>query len=233
MTLGDPERNQQKRAVAASDYGREFRPDVARRSWRGHATGNRAGQCLRRAALKARSIPPCSSPRSTRLGNFIARSQAPTDVPSKHLTSCTKSNGISISMPFWDQRVAAVMREYPDVRVDRYHVDILTAHFVHNRHWFDVVVATNLFGDTLSDLSPAGSGTIGLRSEDQLGIHDPGRAGDCREHLLELVGSEAELALGERRTDSGQELAAKHTAQDTNWKKEVAAGGDPASAVWR
>ncbi len=82
--------------------------------------------------------------------------------PKKHLTSCTKSNGISISMPFWDERVEAMMREYPDVRVDRYHVDILTAHFVRNPHWFDVVVASNLFGDILSDLGPACTGTIGI-----------------------------------------------------------------------
>src|SRR5947207_4939540 len=82
--------------------------------------------------------------------------------PKKHLTSCTKSNGISLSMPFWDERVAAVMQDYPDVRVDRYHVDILTAHFVRNPHWFDVVVASNLFGDILSDLGPACTGTIGI-----------------------------------------------------------------------
>src|SRR5213075_1020762 len=80
----------------------------------------------------------------------------------KHLTSCTKSNGISISMPFWDERVAAMMRDYPDVRVDRYHVDILTAHFVRTPHWFDGVVASNLFGDILSDLGPACTGTIGI-----------------------------------------------------------------------
>jgi tartrate dehydrogenase/decarboxylase/D-malate dehydrogenase len=82
--------------------------------------------------------------------------------PKKHLTSCTKSNGISISMPFWDERVAAIAREYPDVRVDQYHVDILTAHFVRNPDWFDVVVASNLFGDILSDLGPACAGTIGI-----------------------------------------------------------------------
>src|SRR5207248_9178258 len=76
--------------------------------------------------------------------------------------SCTKSNGISISMPFWDERVAAVAQQYPDVRVDQYHVDILTAHFVRNPHWFDVVVASNLFGDILSDLGPACTGTIGI-----------------------------------------------------------------------
>jgi tartrate dehydrogenase/decarboxylase/D-malate dehydrogenase len=82
--------------------------------------------------------------------------------PKKHLTSCTKSNGISISMPYWDERVAAIAGEYPDVRVDQYHVDILTAHFVRNPDWFDVVVASNLFGDILSDLGPACAGTIGI-----------------------------------------------------------------------
>ena len=82
--------------------------------------------------------------------------------PKKHLTSCTKSNGISISMPYWDERVEAMAPRYPDVRVDKYHVDILTAHFVRNPQWFDVVVASNLFGDILSDLGPACTGTIGI-----------------------------------------------------------------------
>lgn len=84
--------------------------------------------------------------------------------PKKHLTSCTKSNGISISMPYWDERVAEMAKHYPDVRVDQYHVDILTAHFVRNPHLFDVVVASNLFGDILTDLSAAVTGSIGLAS---------------------------------------------------------------------
>ncbi len=82
--------------------------------------------------------------------------------PKKHLTSATKSNGLSISMPFWDERVAAMAREYPDLRVDQYHIDILTANFVMHPDWFDVVVASNLFGDILSDLGPACTGTIGI-----------------------------------------------------------------------
>ena len=82
--------------------------------------------------------------------------------PKKHLTSATKSNGISISMPFWDERVAEVSANYPDVRVDKFHIDILTAHFVRHPDWFDVVVASNLFGDILSDLGPACTGTIGI-----------------------------------------------------------------------
>ena len=82
--------------------------------------------------------------------------------PKKHLTSATKSNGIFISMPYWDERVAEMQKQYPDVKVDKFHIDILTAHFVRNPQWFDVVVASNLFGDILSDLGPACTGTIGI-----------------------------------------------------------------------
>ena len=82
--------------------------------------------------------------------------------PRKKLTSATKSNGISITMPYWDERVAAMKKHYPDVAVDQYHIDILTAHFVLNPDKFDVVVASNLFGDILSDLGPACTGTIGI-----------------------------------------------------------------------
>lgn len=80
----------------------------------------------------------------------------------KHVTAATKSNGISISMPWWDERVADIGSEYPDVRWDKYHIDILCAHFVQHPDWFDVVVASNLFGDILSDLGPACTGTIGI-----------------------------------------------------------------------
>jgi tartrate dehydrogenase/decarboxylase / D-malate dehydrogenase len=80
----------------------------------------------------------------------------------KHLTSATKSNGISISMPYWDERVEQMAKSYPDVRWDKYHIDILTAQFVLHPDWFDVVVASNLFGDILSDLGPACTGTIGI-----------------------------------------------------------------------
>jgi tartrate dehydrogenase/decarboxylase/D-malate dehydrogenase len=81
---------------------------------------------------------------------------------SKHLTSAPKSNGISITMHYWDTRVEAMAPEIADVRWDKYHIDILTAHFVLNPHRFDVVVASNLFGDILSDLGPACTGTIGI-----------------------------------------------------------------------
>ena len=80
----------------------------------------------------------------------------------RHVTSATKSNGIAITMPFWDSRVEAIAAEYPAVSHDRYHIDILTAQFVMNPDRFDVVVASNLFGDILSDLGPACTGTIGV-----------------------------------------------------------------------
>src|SRR3954454_12376353 len=82
--------------------------------------------------------------------------------PRKHLTSATKSNGISITMPYWDERVAEMAKAYPDVTWDQYHIDILTARFLLSPERFDVVVATNLFGDILSDLGPASTGTIGI-----------------------------------------------------------------------
>src|SRR5919202_954836 len=82
--------------------------------------------------------------------------------PKKHLTSATKSNGISITMPYWDERVEAMAAQYKDVKVDKFHIDILTAHFVLHPQWFDVVVGSNLFGDILSDLGPAVTGTIGI-----------------------------------------------------------------------
>lgn len=82
--------------------------------------------------------------------------------PKKHLTSATKSNGIAITMPYWDQRVVEMGKNYPEVDVDKYHIDILTANFVLHPDWFDVVVASNLFGDILSDLGPACTGTIGI-----------------------------------------------------------------------
>ncbi len=79
-----------------------------------------------------------------------------------HLTSATKSNGISITMPYWDERVMEMAKDHPDIRLDKYHIDILAAQFVLNPDWFDVVVASNLFGDILSDLGPACTGTIGI-----------------------------------------------------------------------
>jgi tartrate dehydrogenase/decarboxylase/D-malate dehydrogenase len=82
--------------------------------------------------------------------------------PKKHLTSATKSNGISITMPYWDERVIEMSKHYGDVKVDKFHIDILTAQFVRNPQWFDVVVASNLFGDILSDLGPACTGTIAI-----------------------------------------------------------------------
>src|SRR5690349_21699515 len=82
--------------------------------------------------------------------------------PRGHVTSATKSNGIAITMPWWDERVEEMARNYPAITHDKYHIDILTAQFVLNPDRFDVVVASNLFGDILSDLGPACTGTIGV-----------------------------------------------------------------------
>ncbi|MEA3231877.1 MAG: tartrate dehydrogenase [Thermodesulfobacteriota bacterium] len=87
----------------------------------------------------------------------VARSR-----PKKHLTSATKSNGVYIAMPYWDERFQVMAAQYPDVKTDQYHIDILTAHFVCNPDRFDVVVGSNLFGDILSDLGPACAGTIAI-----------------------------------------------------------------------
>jgi len=95
--------------------------------------------------------------RALRFAYELARSR-----PKRHLTSATKSNGIAITMPYWDERVKAMAAQYPDVRTDQYHIDILAAHFVAHPDWFDVVVGSNLFGDILSDLGPAATGTIGI-----------------------------------------------------------------------
>ncbi len=80
----------------------------------------------------------------------------------KHVTSATKSNGIIHTMPFWDERFAAVQKDYPDVETAQFHIDILAAHFVQHPDWFDVVVGSNLFGDILSDLGPGIAGSIGI-----------------------------------------------------------------------
>ena len=80
----------------------------------------------------------------------------------REVASATKSNGISISMPYWDERFAAVAKGYPTIRTSRFHIDILAAHLVRNPQWFDVIVASNLFGDILSDLGPATTGTIAI-----------------------------------------------------------------------
>ena len=82
--------------------------------------------------------------------------------PKKHLTSATKSNGITFTMPYWDERFRAIGKAYPDIRTDQFHIDILTAQFVQHPDWFDVVVGSNLFGDILSDLGPAVAGSIGI-----------------------------------------------------------------------
>jgi tartrate dehydrogenase/decarboxylase/D-malate dehydrogenase len=90
--------------------------------------------------------------------------------PARHLTSATKSNGIRFTMPYWDERFRTVTADYPDLRCDQFHIDILTAHFVQHPDWFDVVVGSNLFGDILSDLGPAVAGGIGVAPSANLNV---------------------------------------------------------------
>ncbi len=82
--------------------------------------------------------------------------------PRREVTSATKSNGISITMPYWDERFAAMAKNYPVVKTSQYHIDGLTIQMVLNPQRFDVIVASNLFGDIISDLGPATAGTIGI-----------------------------------------------------------------------
>ena len=84
------------------------------------------------------------------------------DLQRPHVTSATKSNGIYHSMPYWDERFDELSARYPDVRTDRFHIDILCARFVMTPTYFDIVVASNLFGDILSDLGPGVTGTIAV-----------------------------------------------------------------------
>ncbi|WP_215450217.1 tartrate dehydrogenase [Streptomyces sp. ATCC 21386] len=78
------------------------------------------------------------------------------------LTSATKSNGIIHTMPFWDELIAERAAEHPGVTWDQEHIDALAAKFVLDPARFDVVVASNLFGDILSDLAAAVAGSIGI-----------------------------------------------------------------------
>ena len=94
--------------------------------------------------------------------------------PRKLLTSATKSNGISITMPYWDERFAAMKTKYPQIKTDQYHIDGLTIQLVLNPQRFDVIVASNLFGDIISDLGPATAGTIGIAPSGNInpeGVH--------------------------------------------------------------
>src|SRR5229473_2277163 len=96
----------------------------------------------------------------------------------KHLTSATKSNGIIHTMPFWDECFHRIAAEYPDVRTDQFHIDILTAHFVRHPDWFDVVVGSNLFGDILSDLGPAVVGNAIVQALQKTEVRTPDIGGN-------------------------------------------------------
>jgi tartrate dehydrogenase/decarboxylase/D-malate dehydrogenase len=108
--------------------------------------------CVQQSTFTRRGVD-----RILRYAFELARSR-----PKKHLTSATKSNGIAITMPYWDERFRAMAAHYPDVRADQYHIDGLCIPLVLDPGRFDVIVGSNLFGDILSDLGPATTGTIGI-----------------------------------------------------------------------
>ena len=140
----EPARRPQARRHRLLGRAREQRGRVLldrRAHVRRHRAGVRApsSRCSRRRAATGSCATPSSSRRRARR---------------KHVTSATKSNGISITMPYWDERFKAISAEYPEVQTSQFHIDILTAHFVQHPDWFDVVVGSNLFGDILSDLGP-------------------------------------------------------------------------------
>jgi len=142
--------------------------------------------------------------------------------PKRHLTSATKSNGLGISMPYWDERVAAVAARYPDVRSDRCHIDALAANFVLHPDRFDVVVGSNLFGDILSDLGAACAGTLGIAPSANI---DPSRVNPS---LFEPVhGSAPDIAGQGIANPIGQIWAAammlEHLAEFEAAKQIVAA----------
>ena len=87
----------------------------------------------------------------------------------KKVTNATKSNGISITMPFWDERFNIIKKNYTEIKTDQFHIDILVARFVLNPEWFDVVVASNLFGDILSDELAVICGSLGMLASASLG----------------------------------------------------------------
>ena len=136
----------------------------------------------------------------------------------KHLTSCTKSNGISITMPYWDERVKEMAKRFPGVAWDQYHVDILTAHFVLHPDWFDVVVASNLFGDILSDLGPAGNGIAnpigqiwsGAMMLDHLGESE---AAAAIVSAIEKVLAEPKLRTGDLKGSANTQTSGKAVAE--------------------
>ncbi len=140
---------------------REGRPDywVVRENTEGEYSqvGGRVGGGDDETALQVAAFTRRGTDRIMRYAFELARR-----LGRPHVTSATKSNGITISMPFWDERFRAIAAEFPDVRADQYHVDALAARLVLSPERFDVIVASNLFGDILSDLGPATTGTLGM-----------------------------------------------------------------------
>lgn len=119
------------------------------------------------------------------------------------VASATKSNGIVHTMPFWDEIVAEIAGEFPGVRLERYHADALAGLLVLDPGRFDVIVASNLFGDLLSDLTAALAGSIGIAP---CGNIDPSRRNPS---MFEPIhGSAPDIAGTGRANPVGQLWAA-------------------------
>jgi tartrate dehydrogenase/decarboxylase/D-malate dehydrogenase len=158
----------------------------------------------------------------------------------KHVTSATKSNGIRHSMPYWDERFETIGRDYADVAADKFHIDILSAHFVRHPDWFDVVVASNLFGDILSDLGPAVVGSIGIAPSANLNpereypsmfepVHGsaPDIAGRGIANPIGQIWSGAMMLdhLGEQEAAAAVERAIEHVLADPQAPRTADLGG--------
>lgn len=89
----------------------------------------------------------------------------------KHVTSATKSNGIVHTMPFWDEVFKEVSKDYPEIETDSQHIDALSAFFVTQPERFDVIVASNLFGDILSDVGAAIMGSVGIAPSANINVN--------------------------------------------------------------
>ena len=164
----------------------------------------------------------------------------------KHVTSATKSNGILHSMPYWDSRFEAIAADYPDIATDKYHIDILCAHFVRHPDWFDVVVASNLFGDILSDIGPAVVGSIGIAPSANLNpereypsmfepVHGsaPDIAGRGVANPIGQISSGAMMLehLGEREAAAAVERAVEALLADPSAPRTADLGGNATTDV--
>jgi len=157
---------------------------------------------------------------SDRVLNYALALAAKTE--RKHLTVATKSNGLAVSMPWWDQRAKILAKAHPEVTISTQHIDALSARFVLKPETLDIVVGPNLFGDILSDLGPACAGTLGIAPSANLNpdgifpslfepVHGsaPDIAGQNIANPIGAIWSAAMLLEYSRNTDESHHAAAE------------------------